>query len=229
MSAQLPLGIGLRDGATFDNFFAGPNTEVVVQLERGDEPFLFLWGSSSSGRSHLLQAACQGMSGGGGGAVYLPLSDNVELAPEMLEGLETMALVAVDDLQQVAGDTEWELGLFHLYNRARESGCRIIVAADAPPGALGILLPDLRSRLGWGPVYQLLPLADGDKRTALQLRARRRGMALSDEVANYILQRSPRDLHSLFSMLEHLDRASLAAQRRLTIPFVREQLAVIRS
>ncbi|SCZ62846.1 DnaA regulatory inactivator Hda [Thiohalomonas denitrificans] len=227
MSAQLPLGVGLRDGATFDNFFAGPNTEVVLQLERGNEPFLFLWGGAGSGRSHLLQAACHRVSGESGGAVYLPLSKSTELAPEMLEGLETMALVTVDDLQQVAGHTGWEVGLFHLYNRARESGCRIVVAADAPPGPLGISLPDLRSRLSWGPVYQLLPLVDADKRVALQLRAHHRGMELSDEVANYILRRSPRDLHSLFSVLEHLDRASLAAQRRLTVPFVREQLAIM--
>ena len=224
MSVQLPLGIGLRDSATFDNFFAGPNTEVVLQIEKGDEPFLFLWGGAGSGRSHLLQAACHRMSGGTGGAVYLPLAETVELAPEMLEGLETMALVTVDDLQQVAGQPEWELGLFHLYNRARESGCQIVMAADAPPGALDVSLPDLQSRLGWGPVYQLLPLADPDKRIALQLRARRRGMELPDEVANYILRRSSRDLHSLFAVLEDLDRASLAAQRRLTVPFVREQL-----
>ncbi len=224
MSAQLPLGIGLRDSANFNNFFVGPNAEVVFQLERGDEPFVFLWGSEGSGRSHLLQAACHRMSAGTGGAVYLPLSESPELAPAMLEGLETMALVTVDDLQQVAGQSEWEHGLFHLYNRARDSGCRIIVAADAPPAALGISLPDLSSRLGWGPVYQLLPLDDVDKCAALQLRAHRRGLELSDEVANYLLRRSPRGLHSLFSLLEHLDRASLAAQRRLTIPFVREQL-----
>lgn len=228
MSAQLPLGIGLRDSATFDNFFTGPNAELVFQLEQGDEPFVFLWGGEGSGRSHLLQAACHRVSDGGGGVAYLPLSESTELAPAMLEGLETMGLVAVDDLQCVVGRQEWELGLFHLYNRARESGCRILVAADAPPAAIGVALPDLRSRLGWGPVYQLLPLDDADRRAALQLRARRRGLELPDEVANYLMRRSPRGLHSLFGLLEQLDRASLAAQRRLTIPFVREQLETIR-
>jgi DnaA family protein len=86
-------------------------------------------------------------------------------------------------------------------------------------------LPDLVSRLGWGPVFQLSALTDIEKRGALQLRAHRRGLEMGDEVADYLLKRCPRDMDSLFNLLNRLDHASLAAQRRLTIPFVRQLLA----
>ncbi len=100
-----------------------------------------------------------------------------------------------------------------------------MVSARCAPAALNLGLPDLVSRLGWGPVFQLQPLDDEGKRAALQLRARQRGMELPDEVAVYLLRRSPRDMDSLFELLQRLDVASLAAQRRLTIPFVRALIA----
>jgi len=221
--AQLPLRIGLRDGATLANFLAGPNAAAVAALESADEPFLYLWGGAGTGKSHLLQALCHQFSAAGGAPVYLPLSDGA-LAPELCEGLEAMPLVCLDDVQAVAGNPEWETALFHFYNRIREAGGRLVVAGTAPPGQLGVSLPDLRSRLGWGPVFHLQPLSDDEKIEALSLRARARGIELSADVARYLMRRYRRDTHGLFELLDQLDRASLAAQRRLTIPFVRELL-----
>jgi DnaA family protein len=146
------------------------------------------------------------------------------LAPELLEGLEQQALIAIDDVQAIAGMPQWEEALFHLYNRVRDYGHRLVVSATVAPAGLTLTLPDLISRLGWGPVFQLATLSDADKRAALQMRARRRGLELGNEVAEYLLRRCPRDMDSLFSLLNQLDRASLVAQRRLTIPFVRELL-----
>jgi len=143
----------------------------------------------------------------------------------MLEGLEQQAVVTVDDVHAIAGQAAWEEALFHLFNRLREAGNRLVVSARGAPAALNLQLPDLVSRLGWGPVFQLQPLDDDGKRAALQLRARQRGMELPDEVAWYLLRRSPRDMDSLFELLQRLDVASLAAQRRLTIPFVRGLIA----
>ncbi len=220
MADQLPLRIGLRDGATFANFHPGPNAEALFALERRLEPFLFLWSGPGGGRSHLLQAACHAAADEG--AAYLPLAELAPMGPEMLEGLESMALIAVDDVQAVAGDTAWEEGLFHLYNRVRDAGGRLIAAADAPPPALGLSLADLASRLAWGPVFQLRALDDEDKAAALQMRAGMRGMQLPDNVAAYLLKHAPRDLPALFELLERLDHASLAQQRKLTIPFVKE-------
>jgi DnaA family protein len=135
--------------------------------------------------------------------------------------MEQMALLALDDVERLAGNPAWELALFHLYNRMRDAGHRLVVAGNAPPAALGIILPDLLSRLGWGPVFQLQPLSDSEKAAALRLRAHQRGMELSAEVADYLLNHASRQMHDLFTLLERLDEGSLAAQRKLTIPFVR--------
>jgi len=221
--AQLPLRIGLRDSATLGNFLTGPNAEAVAALEQSDEPFVYLWGASGTGKSHLLQAVCHEFAATGGTPAYLPLAEE-RLAPEVCEGLEAMPLVCFDDVQAVAGEPEWEVALFHLYNRVREAGGRLLAAGTAPPGQLGFGLPDLRSRLGWGPVFHLQPLSDDQKVEALCRRASARGITLGPEVARYLMRRYRRDTHGLFDLLERLDRASLAAKRRLTIPFVRELL-----
>lgn len=219
---QLPLRIGLRDSATFANFFPGPNAALCHTLQEGMEPFVYLWGSAGSGKTHLLQAACHAVTEQGGTAIYLPLGEPEGLLPQMLEGMERMSLVCLDDLQNVVGDSEWEQALFHLYNRLRDSGNRLVTAATATPAALQIRLADLVSRLGWGPVYQMQPLSDEEKSTVLQQRAANRGMAMPPEVASYLLSRASRDTHALFGLLDRLDEVSLAAQRKLTIPFVRE-------
>ncbi len=219
---QLTLRIGLRDSATFANFFAGDNAAALHLLQQATETFVYLWGGRGSGCSHLLQAACHAETARGGSPAYLPLADMAQAGGELLEGLEQMSLVCLDDIQAVIGDAAWEEALFHLYNRVRDAGGHLLAAADASPAALGVALADLRSRLAWGPVFQLQPLDDAGKLAALQLRARARGMELNEEVGTYLLRRAPRDMHALFELLERLDQASLAAQRRLTIPFVRD-------
>lgn len=221
---QLPLGLSLKDSATFAGFHPGGNG-VLLEALAADESPLYLWGPTGSGKTHLLQAVCHAAAGRGEAPAYLPLAQQATLAPQMLEGLERQAVVAVDDVQCIAGLPDWEEALFHLFNRLREERHRLVVAANCAPAGLGLQLPDLGSRLGWGPVFQLQPLDDAGKRAALQLRARQRGMELPDEVAGYLLRRSPRDMASLFALLQRLDQASLAAQRRLTIPFVRELIA----
>ncbi len=218
---QLALDIGLRDSARFENYTVGANAEAVACLRAAGEPFVYLAGAPATGRTHLLQAACHAA---GRDAVYVPLDQHADLAPAMLEGLEHYPLVCLDDVDAVAGEADWETALFHLYNRVREAGGRLLVAAAEAPNAAGFALADLRSRLGWGPVFRLKPLADADRLGALQQRARYRGLDLPEEVGEYLLRRSPRDMASLFALLERLDRASLAAQRRLTIPFVRSLL-----
>ncbi|RKR02386.1 regulatory inactivation of DnaA Hda protein [Kushneria sinocarnis] len=226
--AQLPLGVGLRDDATLAGFLPGANPALVErlrhQLEPSGEPLLYLWGAPQSGRTHLLQAACHRADDLGRRALYLPLEDLGHFPPHMLEDLETLDLVAIDDLQSVMGRKRWEEGLFHCFNRLRDHDTRLIVAADCAPRQLPVGLPDLASRLAWGETFHLRPLDDDGRLEALKLRARIRGMELPDEVARYILHRSPRQLTSLFDALARLDSASLSAQRKLTIPFVKQAL-----
>lgn len=219
---QIPLQIKLNDAATFENYVVGDNADIVKILQAATEPYLYLWSTNTTGKTHLLQALCH--SYGPGQAIYLPLKELVQQRAELLEGLEQFALVCLDDVQYIAGYSEWELSLFHLYNRLREKGGHLCIASNAPPNQLQVKLADLVSRLNWGPVFQLQALNDQDKVKAMQLRARQRGFQLPDEVANYLLNHYPRDLHNLFTILDKLDVASLQAQRRLTIPFVKQWL-----
>lgn len=226
--AQLPLGVGLRDDATFANFLPSGNAAAVAalqaQLDDAGEAFIYLWGGEGSGRSHLLQAACHEASDRDKRALYLPLNDLGHFPPHMLEDVERLDLVVIDDIDQVIGRKRWEEALFHGFNRLRDAGKRLVIAAPAAPRQLRVTLPDLASRLTWGVTFQIQRLDDDGRFEALKLRAKVRGMQLPDEVARYILHRGPRRLVELFDALERLDRASLSAQRKLTIPFVKQAL-----
>lgn len=228
---QLPLGVRLRDDATFKNFYPGSNAVALGYVERlcqadagWTESLIYLWGGAGVGRSHLLQAACLQLKQLDQQAVYLPLAGLVEHGPALLEGLEHCALVCLDDLDAVAGRADWEEALFHLFNRLRDAGQRLLLSASAAPRELQLQLADLQSRLSQALVFQLRELAADDKLHALQLRASRRGLQLPDEVAAFILNRGSRSMNGLFELLEQLDQASLQAQRKLTIPFLKETL-----
>lgn len=226
MSRQLPLGISIRPSVDFGSYIPGRNGEAVSRLRTPQDPFIYLWGESGSGKSHLLQAACLQAHDEERLPAYLPLKSKQEIDPEMLVGLESYALVCLDDLEQVAGQATWERAIFNLFNLLREHGGQLIVSADRPPSALPVELPDLASRLTWGPCYQLLALNDEERLELLLSCAERRGMSMSVETASFLLQRTPRDIHFLTHLMDRLDTASLAAQRRLTIPFVREILNI---
>jgi len=230
MIQQLPLGIQLKAAARFSNFIAGPNDELLDQLRlaangRG-EPFFLIWGSTGSGKSHLLQAVCHQAAGQGRTAVYLSLRDHSNFQPELLDGWDAYDLVCLDDLDAIAGQRQWEEALFHLYNRSRERGSGLVVSSNSAPGHLHLELPDLRSRLGWGLTYQLKSLDDQQRLQALQLRARQRGCEMPDETGRYLMRRLPRNMPALFDLLDQLDEASLVAQRKLTVPFVKSVLGL---
>lgn len=231
---QLSLSVNLNDDATFENFYAPSHTHnaMVVQslraqLDGSGEGFIYLWGAPGCGLTHLLQAACHQAQAMGLSVQYLPLRDLVGYAPdELFVGLDDLDLICLDCLPTIAGRADWELAIFNLYNRLRERGSRLLVAAEHSPRELAIGLEDLRSRLQWGITYQVHSLSDAEKQQALQLRARARGLELGDDVAQYIIQRLPRDTNELFWQLQRLDHASLAEQRKLTIPFVKKVLAI---
>ena len=224
MPTQLPLGLSIRPRVDFSHFVIGRNGEAVSRLRGELDPFLYLWGDSGCGKSHLLQAACQLAQTTGGQPAYLPFQSEHGLEPPMLDGLEAFSLVCLDDLNVLAGKPEWELAVFNLFNLLREKNARLIVASDRPPGQLSLHLADLASRLTWGPCYHLIPLNDEERLELLLSSAEGRGMSMSIDTARFLLQRTPRDIHFLTILIDRLDQASLAAQRKLTIPFVRETL-----
>ncbi len=224
---QLALNVQLRDEATLANFLVTEPLEPLLPLLAGlcdgtGEPLVYLHGAPDSGKSHLLQACCHET---GAQAIYLPLAELAGYAPDaVLAGMEGMALVCLDDLDAVAGDEHWEQALFHFFNRARAAECRLLVSASAPPRQVGVTLADLQSRLSWGVVFQLPGYSDADKQALLSLRARQRGLSMPVEVARYIVSRAPRGLSQLFELLDRVDQLSLAQQRALTIPFLRQVL-----
>ena len=229
---QLLLGIALDDQATLDNFYLPPGSPLNQlmallrhQLMAGQEPFVYLWGSAGSGVTHLLQGACHQAMASGLSVQYLPLDELRDYPPaELLEGMEQMSLVCIDNLQAVAGEAQWEHALFHLFNRIRDQGNRLLVGANASPMRLPVQLPDLQSRLNWGVTWQLPALGDAEKLELLRFCARRRGMEVSEGAASYLLSRAPRDMAQLMTALEQLDSASLEAQRKLTVPFIKATL-----
>jgi DnaA family protein len=227
---QLTLGVGLKDEATFANFFAGGNQQVVTELKKvahgnGDRVTYF-YGSGGEGCTHLLQACCHEANQSRLRSVYLPLNNLNEFSPAILDSLESLDLICIDDVHKIAGHPEWEEAFFHMYNRVYDAGSRLIVTANVAPKALDMLLPDIVSRLTWGIVFQLQQLSDEEKLQVLIMRAERRGMSLPEEVGKFILNHCPRHMSTLFAALDALDKVSLAAQRKLTIPFVKTVLQI---
>ena len=228
---QLPLPIHQSDDETLENFYAENNLLLLNSLQKNflqlHQQFFYLWGNKGSGKSHLLKGVCQHYLAQQRPALYVPLNKAQYFSPAVLENLEQQALVCLDDLQAVIGNAEWEVAIFDLINRARETGrTLLIMSADQSPANLPVQLPDLASRLTWGEVYQLTPLNDHQKIEVLQKAAYQRGIELPDETANFLFKRLERDMKTLFNALEKLDQASLQAQRKLTIPFVKEILAL---
>ena len=234
MIQQLALRVQLRDSSVFESFHAAENRPVVDALlalpVRGPPACVFLHGAPHVGKTHLLQALCALNAARGEPSAYVPLRELSAMGPEVLLGHGHLACVCIDDMEAIATrpDSErsaWERALFGLHQQLEEQQGHLVLASTLTPVASNIRLPDLASRLGGGLVLTLRALDDAGRVSALQLRARLRGCELPDEVAQFLLRRLPRDMALLCGFLDRLDSASLVAQRRLTIPFVREVLA----
>lgn len=225
---QLPLTFEPRERYTFDAFVAGRNSlavDLVKQMAGGEgESQIMVWAARGNGKSHLLQAACNLAAQSRRTVCYLPANELSGAPIQIFEGLEKLDLVCIDDIDVLLQSVSWEEALFDLINRIREAGKRLLITASGSPEACEIRLADLRSRLGWGPVFHMLELEDDDKLRALQKRADQSGLEMTRNVASYLLTHYPRNLFELFERLDHLDRASMALQRRLTIPFVKSVL-----
>jgi DnaA-homolog protein len=223
---QLPLGVRVRDTCVFASFFGGRNQPVVdalLALPRDRAPTcVWLHGAPGTGKTHLLQALCAAAGQADEAAVYFPMLETSHVSAELLSGYGEFALVCVDDAQTIAGRDDWERALFSLHQELDERGGRLVAAGAAPPAGPGFRLRDLASRLNGGLVLTLQPLDEQEQIAALQLRARLRGVELPDEAAQFLLRRLPRNMAALCAFLDELDEASLAAQRRLTLPFVRD-------
>ncbi len=230
MPQQLPLPLGLNAELSFSQFWPGPNREAVEQLQRTaqgrGELLIVLWGGPGQGKTHLLNATCSSGAQHGHAVAYFPMSLLRDHGAEALEGAEAFQIVCLDDVEAIAGNPEWEPSLFRLFNQLRDTGHQLVVSASLPPPQLSFALPDLASRLTWGLTLRLHPLDEDDTRHILQMKSRSLGLEMPGTVARFLMNHTQRDLVALTSLLERLDRASLAAQRRLTIPFVKDVLHI---
>jgi DnaA family protein len=198
--------------------------DLVAATARNEQrDWLLLAGPTGSGKTHLLLAACA--EAGEQRATYLPLAAMVGNLQQALVGAETSGLACLDGLEAIAGHREDEVALFHFHNRARAAKARVIYAASAMPTALPFVVPDLASRLEQCTRLSLAPLDEAGRRDVLTRRAARRGLELDDVVLDYLFRRVGRDLGTLTALLDRLDRESLAAQRRITVPFLRQLLS----
>lgn len=228
-AAQLPLALRCPPDQRFETFVGAP-AGALAQLRafaRGDAgtgEALYLAGPAGTGKSHLLLAACAEAETAGRRTAFLPLAAAAGRLREALEAFEHADLLALDGLDAVAGAREDEVALFDAHNRARDAGRRLLYAARVAPDALPLTLPDLRSRLSQCARLTLEPLDDAGRADVLRLRAQRRGLQLEDAAIDWLLRRVDRDLASLTELFDRLDRESLAAQRRLTVPFLRRVL-----
>lgn len=225
---QLALNLCLKDAATFVNFFVGTNEQLVKTLgglnTSNETRFVYVWGKHGAGKTHLLSALSQLFGEHGKTASYLPIEEMMQLDPQILEDLETLDLLCVDDLNLIAGNPGWEESFFHCFNKIMEHGKQIVITANAAPLALPLALPDLKSRMASGLIFEVQALSDAEKIAGLKLRAALRGLELNDVVAQFLLHHYARDTKNLFATLEQLDKAALTAQRKLTIPFVKNVL-----
>lgn len=225
---QLPLGVRLPDRAVFASFLPGRNAEALAHVTRvaGGEVTGATWicGPASAGKTHLLQATCS-QAAESRRTGYFPLAELASLGVGVLEGLPELECLCLDDLEAVAGRLEWEKAIFGLLREVEEGGGALVMAARPPPALLAWALPDLGSRCAAGAVLQLRALDEVEQQQALQLRARLRGFELPDETSRWLQRRFPRDMRRLYGLLDTLDEAALAAQRRLTVPFIREVLS----
>lgn len=220
VSRQLTFELARPPAPTFENFVPGPNAEAVdavrrIAEQRGSDACIVVWGAAGAGKSHLLQAAVLAARERGQAARYFA-RPNEEVQAESAD-----ALIAVDRIDEADAGAQGRL--FTLYNALRARGGKFLAAADRPPARLPVR-DDLRTRLGWGLVFEIVPLSDADKQAALAAFARARGLDLSADAIAYLLVHGQRDMASLVQALIALDRHSLALKRPVTVPLIRDWL-----
>ncbi len=222
MQRQLTLDLGTPPPATFANFFAASNHELVTRLRELEGPLsagpvadtFYIWGEPGSGRSHLLHALVHENDR----ARYLSPQSALNAFGFNLR----VTLYAVDDCDRLSAAQQ--IALFNLFNEVRAMPAAALVATgnDAPM-ALDVR-EDLRTRLGWGLVFHLQPLSDEAKPAVLRHAARERGIVLADDVPDFLLTRFRRDMSSLMALLDDLDRFSLEKKRAVTTNLIHKML-----
>ena len=226
MREQIPLTIQFDEILNFGNFIIGQNQQVVELLHRlhnEQSQSVYLCGVSGTGKTHLAQAVFHKYYDNNKHCGYVDASE-AGIQPMMLDGLQNFACLIIDGIDCVIDDSSWQEAIFHTYNRLIQNGANLLFTGSDSAKAFKTILPDLSSRFLSGYVFELTELNDQEKLLALQNRAFDFGLDLPDEVGQFWLTHGSRDNTRLFSQLRELDSASLSYKRKLTIPFLKQEL-----
>jgi DnaA family protein len=228
MSQQRVIPIRVEGDTSLESFYSERNQPLIAELRRllaGERVrrVLYLWGDSGSGKTHLLDACCSAAHKTAKRSLYVSLKQGLEEIGK-LRDVHDDTLVCIDDLEQIAGSEEAQKILFSLFEKITIGTGAVVASGIGPLSSIGIELKDLESRLSSGGTFNIYALDDDEKSKALIMRASKRGFTLDDHVVEFIMSHYRRDTKSLFALLDKLDSASLQAQRKITVPFVKSLL-----
>lgn len=228
MSIQFPLQFEFQANQGFNTFFPASNQEIIVELKElitgANERQIFLYGDEAQGKSHLLQACCQFAHKKGMNPFYYPFNKKSLPTLSMFEGLEDVKLVCFDDVSEITGDLDWEQTFLNFLNQHLENNNRLILASRSHPQDIEVKLVDLKNRLNAGLTLKLKPLEEAEIIAALIHKASYMGITISHKVGHFLVTHYASDMPSMWVLLGQLDKATLSAQRKLTIPFLKQLL-----
>lgn len=232
-SAQLLLQLSLEPRYRFANFIAHQQPTVASWsmvdvlsnfVKSSSEQQCYIYAQKHFGKTHLLQALCRyvNMAPTANKALYCPLKSWVKHDVAILNQLDNYFLLALDDVDAIAGNRQWETALFNLINRARARRSKLVFSASNTPSGLAIQLADLSSRLNWGQVIEIPDFDDDNKIKWLQQTALGMGFKLDKNLAAYIIKHLSRDRGKMLQLLEQANVLSLQQQRKITLPLLKQ-------
>ena len=226
---QIPFKFDNFKKRDFDSFFQGENKDLLyflnTMIKTRSNNSIYIWGPQGTGKTHLLQAACKQANEMDWHVTYIPLEQYRDFSIDILDGLGKLDLVCIDDLEFIIDNIEWQQRVTLLFNEIRDNKNSIIISSKISPNNIKIGLDDLKSRLVWGHVFKIKAADDELKIKILKKEANERSFNLNDDVVEFLIRRSNRDLTSLIEILDEIDRSSLAAKRKITVPFVKELIS----
>ena len=229
---QLLLPVSYNSTQTFASFIEDNELDGVLinELQRAivSDGFSahYVAGAAGVGCSHVLNAICHFANQKNKTSILLPMEQVVNASPEVIEGLESVDVVCIDDIDIVKLSLKWQTAIFNLFNQLHQNGAKIIFAGHLLPSQLELELKDLKSRLQWCTVFQLHELSEELKIKAIIQHAHHMEFEVTHEVAKFIINRVPRNMIILMQALDTVAKQSIAMKRMVTVPFVKEVLGI---
>lgn len=225
LAKQIPLRFEFQSNQSFSTFYPGNNQEIINhlhQLPSNNEQLTFLWGDAGTGKTHLLQAVSQETNKQGKTSFHFSFNKNNLPSASMLDGLENIDLVCFDNIDQISGNAEWEHNFFNFYNVHRDNSKQLVLSSTCPPKFLAFQLTDLKTRMSWGLTFKINYLSDEQILKALIHKANYLGFEIPLKVGQFLMTHYARDLPSIWKILDKVEQETLAAKRKLTIPFLKQ-------